>query len=255
MKAADVEGMQTEIEILRTVSHPNIVGLLDVFEDPTHYCLVMDLMEGGELFDYIITRSNFNEALVRQIMVPLFDAVFYCHELNIVHRDLKPENLLLDSKDLENAGIKITDFGLGRFITAEELATTTCGTPGYVAPEVLSKVHPYDYRCDYWSLGVVMYIMLSGAPPFYHEDTFELFEIIASGKFNFEDDTWNEVSKEAKDLISRLLVVDPNKRASSDEIRAHPWMSGEFETPTRELKSAMGCMKRWDTDRKKVKEV
>ena len=94
-------------------------------------------------------------------MVPLFDAVFYCHDLGIIHRDIKPENLLFDSKDLKIATVKITDFGLARRITLDELATTTCGTPGYVAPEILRKTQ-YDYRCDYWSLGVVMFILLSG---------------------------------------------------------------------------------------------
>ena len=112
-------------------------------------------------------------------MAPIFDAVIYCHELGIVHRDIKPENLLLTKKDVDQAIVKISDFGLARYIdpTQNSLATTTCGTPGYVAPEVLIK-KPYDHRCDYWSLAVVMFIMLSGTPPFYHEDNFELFELI-----------------------------------------------------------------------------
>jgi len=94
-------------------------------------------------------------------MIPLFDAVFYCHSLNIIHRDLKPENLLLNKKDIRTATVKISDFGLARHIQIDQLATTTCGTPGYVAPEILRKM-AYDYRCDYWSLGVVMFILLSG---------------------------------------------------------------------------------------------
>jgi calcium/calmodulin-dependent protein kinase I len=133
-------------------------------------------------------------------MIPLFDAVFYCHSLGIVHRDLKPENLLLSCADLEKATIKISDFGLARYISEETLATTTCGTPGYVAPEVISK-EPYDHRCDYWSLAVVLFIMLSGAPPFYHADNFELFEIIRKGKYDFDAPVWTEISDEAKDLI------------------------------------------------------
>ena len=151
-------------------------------------------------------------------MSPLFDAVFYCHGLGIVHRDLKPENLLLDTKDLEKATIKISDFGLARFVTSEELATTTCGTPGYVAPEVLTK-KPYDQRCDYWSLAVVMFIMLSGTPPFYHEDNFELFEIIKKGEYDFGAPAWAEISDEAKDLVRKLLVVNPENRLNMDEIK------------------------------------
>lgn len=157
-------------------------------------------------------------------MTPLFDAVIYCHDQGIVHRDLKPENLLLSSKDLDKATIKISDFGLARFISSEELATTTAGTPGYVAPEVLSR-EPYDHRCDYWSLAVVMFIMLSGTPPFYHEDNFVLFELIKKGEYDFSAPAWDHVSDEAKNLITSLLVVNPNKRLNSNEIKAHPWVS------------------------------
>ena len=102
-------------------------------------------------------------------MVPLFDAMMYCHDLGIVHRNLKPENLLFGTKDLTSATIKISNFGLARHTSSEELATTTCGTPGYMAPEILNN-EKYDYRCDYWSMGVVMFIMLSGTPPFYHDN-------------------------------------------------------------------------------------
>jgi len=173
--------------------------------------MIMELMRGGELFNYIIKRDTFSERLAHQIMTPLFDAVFYCHSLGIVHRDLKPENLLLDTNELETATIKISDFGLARFVTQESLATTTCGTPGYVAPEVLST-QSYDHRCDYWSLAVIMFIMLSGSPPFYHQNNFELFEIIKKGKYNFSAPVWTEVSIEAKDLIRRLLRRNPEHR-------------------------------------------
>ena len=162
-------------------------------------------------------------------MAPIFDAVIYCHERNIVHRDIKPENLLLTNKDISKAVIKISDFGLARFLKTEEdeLCETTCGTPGYVAPEVLEK-KPYDQRCDYWSLAVVMFIMLSGTVPFFHEDDFELFEIIKSGEYNFDAPAWKDISNEAKDLIARMLVVDPEKRITPDEIRKHPWITGDY---------------------------
>ena len=150
-------------------------------------------------------------------MVPLFDALIYCHSLGVVHRDLKPENLLLDSKNLEKATIKISDFGLSRFLSEAQLTTTTCGTPGYVAPEVLQR-EPYDHRCDYWSLGVVLFLMLSGTPPFYHLDHLELFELIKIGKFNFGARTWDYVSDEAKTLIKGLLVVDPEQRYTTEQI-------------------------------------
>jgi serine/threonine protein kinase len=128
----------------------------------------------------------------------------YCHELGIIHRDLKPENLLLTTKNIDQAIVKISDFGIARHIEKDDMATTTCGTPGYVAPEIL-LYEPYDHRCDFWSLGCVMFIMLCGMPPFFHADKFYLFEMTKSGEFNFEAPIWEQVSSEAKDLITRLL--------------------------------------------------
>jgi calcium/calmodulin-dependent protein kinase I len=147
----------------------------------------------------------------------MFDALIYCHDMGIVHRDIKPENLLFSSKDYATAQIKISDFGLARFLQEDNLATTTCGTPGYVAPEVLEE-QPYNGKCDYWSVGIVMYILLSGEPPFFHEDNFELFELIKKCEYSMDKPCWNYVSAEAKDLIKRLLVADPNKRISGKEI-------------------------------------
>jgi calcium/calmodulin-dependent protein kinase I len=161
-------------------------------------------------------------------MVPLFDALLYCHELGILHRDLKPENILFDKKDIENATIKISDFGLARYVSNSEMATTTCGTPGYVAPEILRKTS-YDYRCDYWSIGVVMFILLSGTPPFYHEDNFELFEMIKKGQYDFSAPVWKDVSAEGKNLISKLLRVDPKERITKEEIKSHDWIQGNFQ--------------------------
>jgi calcium/calmodulin-dependent protein kinase I len=172
--------------------------------------------------------------MAQKIMAPVFDAVIYCHDRDIIHRDIKPENLLLSGKDLNDSIIKISDFGLARYINTEELATTTCGTPGYVAPEILNK-KPYDHRCDFWSLAVVLFIMLSGTPPFYHEDNFELFEIIKSGKYDFEAPAWKLISNEAKDLIKRLLITDPDKRITAEEIKNHPWINGEMKAPKKNL--------------------
>lgn len=126
------------------------------------------------------------------------------------------------------AQVRISDFGLARFVDEETFASTTCGTPGYVAPEVLMQ-KPYKENCDFWSVGVVLFILLSGSPPFYHEDNFELFEIIKTGKYSFDTPQWKSISKEAKDLISKLLVVDPEKRLKGPEILAHPWITGQVE--------------------------
>lgn len=124
----------------------------------------------------------------------------------------------------------MSDFGLARFIDGETLATTTCGTPGYVAPEVLEQ-RPYNESCDFWSLGVVLFILLSGTPPFYDEDNFALFEKIKSCRYNFNEPSWGSISAEAKDFISRLLVADPNARMSGDQIANHPWILGQSGRP------------------------
>ena len=126
--------------------------------------------------------------------------MIYCHKLGIIHRDIKPENLLFSSKSQSSAIIKVSDFGLARFVEGEDFATTTCGTPGYVAPEILSA-RPYNSSCDFWSVGVVLYILLCGEPPFYDNDNFELYEKIKQGKFTMNQPVWKYISSEAKDLI------------------------------------------------------
>lgn len=126
---------------------------------------------------------------MQKLVAPLFDAIMYCHDMGIVHRDLKPENLLLTAPKLEDATLKIADFGLARYVSEEEMAKTVAGTPGYIAPEILQQ-KPYDHRCDYWSLGVVLFLLLSGALPFEHPDHIECFALIMKGKFSFESDTW-----------------------------------------------------------------
>lgn len=196
---------------MANVDHPNVVKLIDTYEDKGHYCLIMELMKGGELFEQIMDKDSLSEQEVHNLMVPVFDAVIYCHERGIVHRDIKPENLLLTTKDLMTALVKVTDFGLARSVSVDDLATTTAGTPGYVAPEIVMK-KPYDQRCDYWSLAVTLFVLLSGMPPFFHEDNFELFELIKGGKYNFDAPVWKLVSDEGKDFIAGLLLVNPDAR-------------------------------------------
>jgi len=211
------------------------------------------MMSGGELFDYITEKENFSEELAQRIISPLFDAVIYCHSHGIVHRDIKPENLLLEDKDIADSVVKIADFGLARYVNSEQLATTQCGTPGYVAPEIISQ-EPYGAQCDFWSLAVVLFIMLSGTPPFFHEDNFELFELIKKGEYDtdFKGEGWLEISAEAKDFISKLLVVDPKERMSGEEIQAHPWFNGDFTSPQGQGKelNVLSKMREWNTKRR-----
>jgi len=182
-----------------------------VFEDERHWCLVMELMQGGELFDKIIEEEQFSEHEAREATKCIISAIDYCHEKGICHRDIKPENLLLSSKEIGLASLKVADFGLARMLEDNSLAKTTCGTPGYVAPEILQQT-PYGKECDAWSIGVVAFIMLSGTPPFYEEDNFALFEQIKSCRYDFDVETWDFVSKEAKDFVSKILVTNPKKR-------------------------------------------
>ena len=131
----------------------------------------------------------------------MIDALSYCHSKGIVHRDIKPENLLLQSKEIGIASLKIADFGLSRLLDEDQMASTACGTPGYVAPEILMS-QPYGKACDYWSIGVVAFILLSGSAPFYEEDNFALFESIKACRYEFEADLWDKVSPEAKEFVS-----------------------------------------------------
>jgi len=171
----------------------------------------MEMMEGGELFDFIVEREQLTEQEARDATRLIVDAIRYCHEKGICHRDIKPENLLLQSKEMGIHSLKIADFGLARLLMQDTLATTCCGTPGYVAPEVLCR-KPYGMACDYWSIGVVTFIMLSGTPPFYEDETLALYESIKACKYNFDEDLWKNVSPEAKDFVSKILVADPQQR-------------------------------------------
>jgi len=193
------------------------VKLHTIAEDEKYLYIVMELLQGGELFDQILTKETFSERESRDIIAPIFDALIYCHKMGIVHRDIKPENLLFSNKDYNTAVIKVSDFGLARFLQEDNFATTTCGTPGYVAPEILRE-EPYKEPCDFWSVGVVMFILLAGEPPFYHEDNFELFELIKKCEIDFDKPAWKAVSADAKDLVKKLLVSDPEKRIKAEEL-------------------------------------
>lgn len=209
---------------MKQIDHPNVVKLYDIFEDEKYLYIVMELLQGGELFDQILKKETFNEGEARDVVAPIFDALIYCHKLGIVHRDIKPENLLLTDKELGSGVMKVSDFGLARFVQEDTFATTTCGTPGYVAPEILHE-KPYKEGCDFWSVGIVLFILLSGEPPFYHEDNFELFELIKKCRYDMNKPIWKEISDEAKSFIKGLLVADPSKRMTASEIQNHPWMT------------------------------
>ena len=227
-----------EIQILKKVSkgHPNIITLHDYFETPNNLYLVMDLCTGGELFDRICERGFFYEEGAAYIVQILVDAVKYLHSQDIVHRDIKPENLLLKSKD--SFEIVIADFGLSKLLNSEKMdgLRTTCGTPGYMPPEVIRKLG-HGKPVDLWCIGVLTYFLLSGYMPFETErdNAAEETRNILAGKFDFNDEAWDDVSNEAKDFIKSLLKLNPSERLTAQQAFDHPWLqkssSATLESP------------------------
>lgn len=223
------EGLQQEIGMLMAVSHPNVLCLKDTFSERDRVYLVLELAPEGELFNYIVAKSKLSEDETRKLFKQLFHGIKYLHERNIVHRDIKPENILLVDKDLH---VKLADFGLAKIIGEESFTTTLCGTPSYVAPEILadSKQRKYTKAVDIWSLGVVLYICLCGFPPFSdelysHDFPYTLSQQIRSGRFDYPSPYWDSVGDPALDLIDSMLVVDPEKRFTVDQCLTHPWFT------------------------------
>ncbi|XP_050783244.1 calcium/calmodulin-dependent protein kinase type 1B isoform X2 [Gopherus flavomarginatus] len=216
--------VENEIAVLRKVHHENIVALENIHETPTHLYLAMQLVTGGELFDRIVERGHYTERDASRLIQQVLEAVSYLHQLGIVHRDLKPENLLYASP-FEDAKIMITDFGLSK-VESDGVMATACGTPGYVAPELLEQ-KPYGKAVDSWALGVISYILLCGYPPFYDDNDSELFAQILKGEFEFDSPYWDDISDSAKDFIQQLLQRDPEKRYTCDQALQHPWIAGD----------------------------
>uniref|UniRef100_A0A8C1LIL0 Calcium/calmodulin-dependent protein kinase 1Db n=1 Tax=Cyprinus carpio TaxID=7962 RepID=A0A8C1LIL0_CYPCA len=219
-------GIENEIAVLRKIKHENIVALEDIYESPTHLYLIMQLVSGGELFDRIVERGFYTEQDASALIKQVLDAVNYLHSLGIVHRDLKPENLLYFNPH-EESKIMISDFGLSKMEgVANDIMSTACGTPGYVAPEVLAQ-KPYSKAVDCWSIGVIAYILLCGYPPFYDENDSKLFEQILRAEYEFDSPYWDDISDSAKDFINNLMQKDPEKRLTCEEALRHPWIAGD----------------------------
>ncbi|KAG9402862.1 hypothetical protein AC1031_006403 [Aphanomyces cochlioides] len=228
------------------MDHPNIMTLYEVYTEAQYYYLVTEFMEGGELFDRIVEKTFYTEKEARDLVQVLLSAIKYCHDHNVVHRDLKPENLLLTSKK-DDAYIKIGDFGFAKQDFNAGL-TTACGTPGYVAPEIL-KGEAYGKSVDIWSIGVITFILLCGYPPFHDENQKRLFTAIKLGQYKFESPYWDEVSVDAKDFISKMLVVNPDERYTADQLLQHVWVTGD-QISTVPLTKAIEELKKYNIRRK-----
>ncbi|KAJ3220109.1 hypothetical protein HDU67_006865 [Dinochytrium kinnereticum] len=218
-KEAAIKG---EIAVLKNMHHPNIIGLQDLYETGKQLYLVTDLATGGELFDKIVEKGSYTEQDAAKIVKQILEAIAYIHDMDIVHRDLKPENLLL-LNDSEDSPIMITDFGLSKVAVSDDFLQTACGTPGYVAPEVLRKTG-HGKPVDIWAMGVITYVLLCGYTPFWGESQAELLQAILAGDFVFDDDPWAQISQAAKDFISLMLVLDPHQRPSARELLKNPWL-------------------------------
>lgn len=214
------ETLENEIAVLRKLQHPNIVQLVEVFQEKMQYHLVMQLVTGGELFDRIVEKGSYSEKDAVHLISQILDGVRYMHSEGVVHRDLKPENLLYYDATPE-AKIMITDFGLSK-MGENVVLSTTCGTPGYVAPEVLNR-ETYTNKVDVWSIGVISYILLCGYPPFYDESDDGLFKLILKGEYEFDSPYWDQIGYSAKHFIKQLMCVDVSNRATCQQALEHPW--------------------------------
>ncbi|XP_078542002.1 serine/threonine-protein kinase DCLK3 [Lissotriton helveticus] len=226
--------IENEISIIKDLSHPNIVKLLDEYETETEIYLIMEYVKGGDLFDAIIESVRFTEHDAALMIADLCEALVYIHYRNIVHRDLKPENLLIQHNPDKSTTLKLADFGLAVHVT--EPIFTVCGTPTYVAPEILLE-KGYGLEVDMWATGVILYILLCGFPPFRSQerDQEELFQIIQYGHYEFTSPYWDKISEAAKDLISKLLVVDPKRRFTASHVLHHRWISSDGKRNNRNL--------------------
>ncbi|CAM9494363.1 unnamed protein product [Pylaiella littoralis] len=244
----DEADLKMEVSLLQEMEHENIVKLYDFYEENHFYYLVMEILNGGELFDRIVLKQFYNEKEARDVLKVVFNAVKYCHDRDIAHRDLKPENLLLVSED-DDAALKLADFGFARPV-GEDGLSTQCGTPGYVAPEIL-KGEIYGKPVDIWSIGVITYILLGGYPPFHDDNQAKLYQKIKKGKVSFHPQYWSTVSDEAKDLIKKMLTVDKEKRISAEQALQHPWVVGDAaELEKRDLGANMGQLRLFNARRK-----
>ncbi|XP_024981969.1 calcium-dependent protein kinase 26-like isoform X2 [Cynara cardunculus var. scolymus] len=233
----DVDDVRREVEIMHHLSgHPNVISIKGAYEDAYEVHLVMELCAGGELFDRITKKGQFSEREAAHLLKTIASVIEACHSLGVIHRDLKPENFLFVNRD-EDAPLKAIDFGLSVFFKPGEIITDVVGSPYYVAPEVLLK--HYGPEVDIWSAGVILYVLLSGVPPFYGETENDVFREILEGELDFSFDPWPVISGSAKDLISRMLLRDRNNRITAHEILCHPWISVDGVAPDKPLDPAV----------------
>jgi calcium-dependent protein kinase len=243
-----------EIEILCKADHPNIIRIYEYFVDEINFYLIMEFVSGGELYDTITSWKDFNERKAAYIMKQILSAVSYLHSSKIIHRDLKPENMLVENKRKNKSGeeeinIKIIDFGTCNFIDKNAKLSLKVGSPYYIAPEVLKR--NYNEKCDIWSCGVILYVLLVGYPPFSGSSTDDLLRKVSKGQYSLEGSYWKKISQSAKDLVIKMLEINPSKRLSAEESLKHEWIveNSSIELNNQDIKNfkdVLKNMKNWD---------
>ncbi len=245
----DEEALRSEVDILRTINSPYVIKCVDFFEEEAFFFVVLEYLAGGELFDRIVKKTSYSEAEARDLVRTLLLAIKSVHDKNVVHRDLKPENLLLKSPT-DDQDVKLADFGFAVVVQNDNCLTTQCGTPGYVAPEIL-KGAMYGRPADMWSMGVITYIILGGYPPFYDDNQKMLFSKIKKGMYEFHEDYWSGVSGEAKNLIRSMLCVVPENRITVDTALQHNWIKRDStELASRNLNDNLKELKKFNARRR-----
>ncbi|CAO3670987.1 unnamed protein product [Umbelopsis ramanniana] len=233
--------IRNEINVLRKISqnHKNILSLVDYFETLNNLYLVTDLALGGELFDRICQKGSYFERDAAHLVRVIVEAVAYLHDNGVVHRDLKPENLLFRTPD-EDSDLLIADFGLSRIIDTDKfhVLTTTCGTPGYMAPEIFKKTG-HGKPVDMWAIGVITFFLLCGYTPFEHDSNIDEMHAIMHAQYSFDEQYWHGVSPQAKDFITKLLTIEPDLRLTAHQALEHPWLQVEVKPAAEEGKDLL----------------
>ena len=249
----DVEDVRREVAIMQHLpDHPNIVTLKGAYEDDGHVHLVMQLCEGGELFDRIIARGHYTERGAAAVTRTILEVVQVCHRQGVMHRDLKPENFLFATKN-ENSLLKAIDFGLSVVFKPGEKFSEIVGSPYYMAPEVLKR--NYGPEVDVWSAGVILYILLCGVPPFWAETEQGVAQAILRGILDFKRDPWPKVSDSAKSLVRHMLEPDPKARYNAQQVLDHPWLQNAKKNPNVPLDAVRSRLKQFSAMNKLKKRA
>ncbi|KAI3961611.1 hypothetical protein MKW92_032805 [Papaver armeniacum] len=224
-RAYDADDINNEINIMKKLTHPNVVDLKQVFEDDEHVDIVMEYCPGHDLFDRLVDIERFTESNAKIVFKQLSGVVKSCHDEGIVHRDIKLENIFLTKKDNQCLDIKLGDFGFATYIKPGEKLNEFSGTLPYMAPEMLDRNHrSYDQAVDLWSAGVVLFELLTGTRAFDGETKSHIVNKIKDVNLSFDPSLWNNISESAKDMVTGMLCKDPTERLTATEVLNHPWM-------------------------------